>query len=103
MTQQAAAKQLRIPASLDALGSALGKPVLVLREESSALNSLHWVALFWSVAMERGSINDETRKFLTDDAHYRSMVIGFSPYGDGRSRERLVTEIAVLAKRALRC
>ena len=75
---------------------------MVLREETERpeLVTLGGSLL---VGSDETRIIDETWKLLTDDAHYRSMVIGYSPYGDGKSSERLVTKLAALMKRALRC
>lgn len=67
---------------------ALNKPVLVLREETERpeLVELGGSQL---VGSDTELIVSEASKLLTDAAHYQKMVLGYSPYGDGNSAERL--------------
>jgi UDP-N-acetylglucosamine 2-epimerase (non-hydrolysing) len=71
---------------------ALGKPVLVLREETERPE-----ALAFGVARLVGTDHDrivrETSMLLDDPAHYRAMAKGASPYGDGRAAARIVARI----------
>ncbi|SPK71358.1 UDP-N-acetyl glucosamine-2-epimerase [Cupriavidus taiwanensis] len=68
---------------------ALGKPVLVLREETERPE-----AVTYGVAALVGSgtdlIVDRVTELLTDQAAYRSMARGASPYGDGHASARIV-------------
>lgn len=68
---------------------ALGKPVLVLREETERpeLVKLGGSLL---VGSDEDRIVAEASRLLTDSAFYKTMVLGYSPYGDGKSAERLV-------------
>lgn len=68
---------------------ALGKPVLVLREETERPEL---VALGGSllVGSDEDLILKQATCLLTDDAFYQAMVLGYSPYGDGTSADRLV-------------
>jgi UDP-N-acetylglucosamine 2-epimerase (non-hydrolysing) len=68
---------------------ALGKPVLVLREQTERPEAVAaGVALLVGTDSER--IFAEAARLLDDDAHYQSMAAGGSPYGDGRSAPRIV-------------
>lgn len=68
---------------------ALGKPVLVLREETERPE-----AVAFGVAALVGSgtdlIVDRVTELLTDEAAYRRMSRGASPYGDGHASFRIV-------------
>jgi UDP-N-acetylglucosamine 2-epimerase (non-hydrolysing) len=67
---------------------ALGKPVLVLRDETERPEL---VALGGSllVGSDADRIVNEAAKLFDDPGHYQTMVLGYSPYGDGSSAERL--------------
>jgi len=67
---------------------ALGKPVLVLRavtERPEAVES----GGAKLVGSSRSTIVAEASRLLLDAGHYASMVLGHSPYGDGRAAERI--------------
>jgi UDP-N-acetylglucosamine 2-epimerase (non-hydrolysing) len=71
---------------------ALGKPVLVLREETERpeLVELGGSKL---VGSSEEAIIGEVTALLTDDEAHRKMVIGSSPYGDGHAADRLAQEL----------
>jgi UDP-N-acetylglucosamine 2-epimerase (non-hydrolysing) len=71
---------------------ALGKPVLVLREESERPEAItSGVAKL--VGQDPDAIVFETARLLEDPEAYRSMARGVSPYGDGRAAPRIVFEV----------
>jgi len=41
------------------------------------------------VGASRSAIVAETSRLLLDPAHYASMALGASPYGDGRAAQRI--------------
>jgi UDP-N-acetylglucosamine 2-epimerase (non-hydrolysing) len=68
---------------------ALGKPVLVLRDETERPEAVEQgVVKLVGTNYER--IVKETQRLLDDDAAYCDMARGISPYGDGRAAERIV-------------
>jgi UDP-N-acetylglucosamine 2-epimerase (non-hydrolysing) len=68
---------------------ALGKPVLVLREETERPEAvLEGVVRLVGTNKER--IITETQKLLSDNAFYSQMARGVSPYGDGLAASRIV-------------
>ena len=68
---------------------ALGKPVLVLREETERPEAIeHGVVRLVGTDPER--ILGEAQKLLDDPAAYRLMARGVSPYGDGQAADRIV-------------
>jgi UDP-N-acetylglucosamine 2-epimerase (non-hydrolysing) len=76
---------------------ALGKPVLVLRNETERHEAVAaGVALL--VGQDPDRIITEATRLVTDSDAYRSMATGASPYGDGRAGRR----IAAIARRYLR-
>lgn len=67
---------------------ALGKPVLVLREQTERPEAVEvGVAKIVGTVTER--IFAETCRLLDDPVHYRSMAKGVSPYGDGQAAGRI--------------
>ena len=67
---------------------ALGKPVLVLREQTERPEAIAaGVAKLVGTTTER--IFGESTRLLEDPEHYRSMARGVSPYGDGRAAGRI--------------
>lgn len=69
---------------------ALGKPVLVLREETERPEAVSFgVAAL--VGTETASIVDKAQRLLTDPLAYAAMARGASPYGDGQAAHRIVT------------
>lgn len=69
---------------------ALGKPVLVLREETERPEAVD-EGMVRLVGTSRDRILKETEKLLNDESAYQTMAIGRSPYGDGHAAERIVT------------
>jgi UDP-N-acetylglucosamine 2-epimerase (non-hydrolysing) len=68
---------------------ALGKPVLVLRDETERPEAVdEGVVKLVGPNYER--IVEETQLLLDDEAAYRAMARGVSPYGDGKAAERIV-------------
>jgi UDP-N-acetylglucosamine 2-epimerase (non-hydrolysing) len=67
---------------------ALGKPVLVLRDETERPEALaEGVARL--VGTDRSRIVAECARLLDDELHYAAMARGVSPYGDGRAAARI--------------
>jgi UDP-N-acetylglucosamine 2-epimerase (non-hydrolysing) len=69
---------------------ALGKPVLVLRDESERPEAIE-SGVAKLVGQDVGTIVAETSRLLDDPAAYRSMARGMSPYGDGAAATRIVS------------
>ncbi|WP_419686472.1 non-hydrolyzing UDP-N-acetylglucosamine 2-epimerase [Burkholderia theae] len=68
---------------------ALGKPVLVLRDETERPEAVSFgVAAL--VGTEASSIVSKAQRLLTDPAAYSEMARGASPYGDGLASRRIV-------------
>ncbi len=67
---------------------ALGKPVLVLRNETERPEALE-EGVVRLVGTSRGVIQSEMMRLLDDEAAYRSMAKGVSPYGDGCASGRI--------------
>jgi UDP-N-acetylglucosamine 2-epimerase (non-hydrolysing) len=71
---------------------ALGKPVLVMREESERPEALQaGVALL--VGPHEDRIVAETSRLLDDPSAYARMAVGSSPYGDGAAAGRIVEAV----------
>lgn len=69
---------------------ALGKPVLVLRNETERPEAVeHGVAKLVGAQYEQ--IVKTTQHLLDNEAAYQAMVKGISPYGDGHAAERIIT------------
>ncbi len=69
---------------------ALGKPVLVLREETERPEAVE-VGVVRLVGTNKALIISEAEKLLTDKEYYKSMARGVSPYGDGKAAKRIVS------------
>lgn len=69
---------------------ALSKPVLVLREETERPEL---VELGGSILVGNDveRIIELSSRLLTDEKFYEEMVLGYSPYGDGKASDRLVS------------
>ena len=68
---------------------ALGKPVLVLRDETERPEAVEQgVVKLVGASFER--IVSEAQRLLDDEPAYRAMARGVSPYGDGHAAERIV-------------
>jgi UDP-N-acetylglucosamine 2-epimerase (non-hydrolysing) len=68
---------------------ALGKPVLVLRDETERPEAVH-EGVVRLVGPNYDRIVEEAQLLLNDEAAYRAMARGVSPYGDGRAAMRIV-------------
>jgi UDP-N-acetylglucosamine 2-epimerase (non-hydrolysing) len=77
---------------------ALGKPVLILRDETERPEAVEF-GVARLVGTNTSTILSEIRQLLESPEHYRSMARGASPYGDGRAAER----IAALCSAFLGC
>lgn len=68
---------------------ALGKPVLVLREETERPEAVE-AGVARLVGARRGRIVEEASRLLTDSSAYAAMARAGSPYGDGQAARRIV-------------
>lgn len=68
---------------------ALGKPVLVLRDETERPEAVE-LGLVKLVGPNYDRIVNETQGLLDDMCAYGAMARGISPYGDGHAAERIV-------------
>ncbi len=68
---------------------ALGKPVLVLRDETERPEAVE-KGVVKLVGPNYDRIIAEAQRLLDDEAAYKAMAQGVSPYGDGRAAERIV-------------
>lgn len=71
---------------------ALGKPVLVLRDETERPEAVE-AGVARLVGTDERRIVGETARLLDDPAWYRQMARGASPYGDGLAAGRIVAAI----------
>jgi UDP-N-acetylglucosamine 2-epimerase (non-hydrolysing) len=67
---------------------ALGKPVLVMRDETERPEAVH-EGVVKLVGTERNRICATVNELLTDEDAYRRMAKGVSPYGDGHAAQRI--------------
>lgn len=70
----------------------LGKPVLVLRNETERPEAVE-AGTVKVIGTDRKTIVDETIKLLDDDSEYARMAHSVNPYGDGHASERIVDAI----------
>lgn len=68
---------------------ALGKPVLVLRNETERPEAVEQ-GVVKLVGPNFAAIVEETQRLLDDEGAYRAMARGVSPYGDGKGAKRIV-------------
>jgi UDP-N-acetylglucosamine 2-epimerase (non-hydrolysing) len=66
----------------------LGKPVLVLRENTERPEAVH-AGTAKLVGTNERRIVEEAEQLLDDPEAYRQMARGHSPYGDGRASQRI--------------
>jgi len=71
---------------------ALAKPVLVLRDETERPEAVD-AGVVKLVGTNKDIILSEGNKLLRDEKYYKSMALGVSPYGDGKSAARIVSLI----------
>ena len=77
---------------------ALGKPVLVLREETERPEAIEaGTASLAGVEEER--IYEIAMKLLDDSAAYEQMAKAVNPYGDGRASERIADILQQIAQK----
>ncbi|MFH6889020.1 non-hydrolyzing UDP-N-acetylglucosamine 2-epimerase [Corynebacterium aurimucosum] len=74
---------------------ALGKPVLVMRQNTERPEAVV-AGTVKLVGTDRSLIVAEAKLLLDDDAAYHSMANAVNPYGDGKAAERAVAAIADL-------
>lgn len=67
---------------------ALGKPVLVMRDQTERPEAVA-AGVARLVGAHTGTIVAETSRLLDDAEHYRTMAQGASPYGDGHAGTRI--------------
>ena len=67
----------------------LGKPVLVLREETERPEAVE-AGTVRVIGTACETIVDETRKLLEDPREYQRMSRAVNPYGDGQASQRIV-------------
>jgi UDP-N-acetylglucosamine 2-epimerase (non-hydrolysing) len=72
---------------------ALGKPVLVLRNESERPETIE-LGVAKLLGYDPKLIVQECSRLLCDPAAYRSMTRGISPYGDGQAAHRIASIVA---------
>ncbi|MFQ5803851.1 MAG: non-hydrolyzing UDP-N-acetylglucosamine 2-epimerase [Candidatus Methylomirabilales bacterium] len=70
-------------------GPAVGKPVLILREETERPEGVE-AGTARIVSRDPAVIVEETERLLHDPEAYRRMACAVSPYGDGHAAERIV-------------
>lgn len=70
----------------------LGKPVLVLRNETERPEAVE-AGTVKIAGVDENVIYDMARCLLTDKAEYAKMARAVNPYGDGRASERIVKAI----------
>lgn len=67
---------------------ALGKPVIVLRQQTERPEAVE-LGVARLAGTDEGAILEECRKLLWDSDHFRKMSSGGSPYGDGHAADRI--------------
>lgn len=67
---------------------ALGKPVLVLRDETERPEAVE-MGVVKIVGPHSAQLYNEAQKLLDDEEEYKRMAKGVSPYGDGKAAERI--------------
>lgn len=71
---------------------ALGKPVLVLRENTERPEAVE-AGTVLLVGSDKDLIYQNAKRLLTDEAFYQKMQQAINPYGDGRACERIIKAI----------
>ena len=66
----------------------LGKPVLVMREQTERQEGLDGGVRL--VGTDEVRILEESERLITDEAHYRQMAEAINPYGDGTTSNQIV-------------
>ncbi|WP_205164154.1 non-hydrolyzing UDP-N-acetylglucosamine 2-epimerase [Arthrobacter roseus] len=73
----------------------LGKPVLVMRENTERPEAVT-AGTVRLIGTDEGRIYDEVSSLLTDAAHFDSMANAVNPYGDGAAARRSIAAIEAL-------
>lgn len=68
---------------------ALGKPVLVLRQQTERPEAVE-AGVACLIGHQQDNIVSKVESLLNDEAAYRTMARGVSPYGDGLAAQRIV-------------
>jgi len=71
----------------------LGKPVLVMREETERTEGIE-AGVSLLVGTDPDTIVRESHRLLDDPAHYNSMASTQNPYGDGHACERIAAALS---------
>ncbi|PWW00222.1 UDP-N-acetylglucosamine 2-epimerase [Hoeflea marina] len=71
---------------------ALGKPVIVLRNETERPDAVE-AGVVELVGTDAGRLSAAVQRLLDDDDAWRAMARGVSPYGDGHAAGRIVAAI----------
>ena len=74
-------------------GSALARPVLILRDETERPEGLE-AGIAKLVGTEPATIVSEAERLLDDPDAYAAMIVATTPYGDGRATERIIETLA---------
>lgn len=74
---------------------ALGKPVLVMRDNTERPEAVE-AGVCRLIGTDEHQVEAEVRRLLTDSDHYRQMARGVSPYGDGKAAARIVAAIKAM-------
>ena len=70
----------------------LGKPVLVLRENTERPEAVE-AGTVKLVGLAKEKIYQATKQLLTDQAAYNQMAKAVNPYGDGKASRRIVESL----------
>jgi UDP-N-acetylglucosamine 2-epimerase (non-hydrolysing) len=73
----------------------LGKPVLVMRDNTERPEAVH-AGTVMLIGTNEDRIVKEVDRLLNEDKHYESMANAVNPYGDGRAAKRTVAAIEQL-------
>lgn len=72
----------------------LGKPVLVMREQTERQEGLDGGVRL--VGTDEVRILEESERLISDEAHYRQMAEAINPYGDGTTSNQIVELLSKL-------
>ena len=70
----------------------LGKPVLVMRDQTERQEGLDGGVRL--VGTNEDRILSESERLISDDAHYKQMAEAINPYGDGTTSDQIVRILA---------
>ena len=72
----------------------LGKPVLVMRDQTERQEGLDGGVRL--VGTNEEKILSEAERLISDETHYKQMAEAINPYGDGTTSQRIVELLAEL-------